>query len=95
MRFYAAKVVKPDGRRSKLITLFADNDKDAKQKVSESPLGHGADIIHVADLNPDAQGKFDRWLDDNNGVAEHNDYSFSDNGPINVFTLFGAQKKDT
>lgn len=90
-RFYVAKVVKPDGRRSKPLTLFAENEEDARSKVAASGFGHGHQTIHVADVHPGHQGEYDRWLDDGNAIVEHSDYSFSDNGPISVYQLF--QKK--
>ncbi|MBB3743892.1 hypothetical protein FHX10_003391 [Rhizobium sp. BK591] len=90
-RFYVAKVIRTNGTRSNAITLFANDEDDARAKVAGSKIGYGAKTIHVADVHPDGQGTFDRWTDDNNGVVEHTDFKFTDDGPISTFEIF--QKK--
>lgn len=90
-RFYVAKIVRTNGTRSNPITLFAENDDDARSKVAASKLAYGHKEIFIAHLSPESQGTFDRWVDDNNGIVEHADYAFTDDGPISTYKLF--QKK--
>ncbi|MEY9328257.1 hypothetical protein [Sinorhizobium fredii] len=91
MSFYAAKVVRADGSRSKLITVFAEDDDDARRKVLASPLARCHATIHVASISDVHREEFGRWYDDN-GVVEHTDFQFTDDGPINPITLFGQRR---
>lgn len=88
IRFYVAKVVKPDGRRSNAITLYAASEEEAREKVAQSGFGYGHETIHVADIEPDTIGRFDRYVDDGRGICEHADSPFSDNGPIDPYNIF-------
>lgn len=87
-RFYVAKVVRTDGSRSRLLALFAADVAQAQRLVSESVHGRRYETIHVDDLAPEAQGFFNRWTDDNNGVIEHQDLDYADN------TVFGSGRRE-
>lgn len=92
MAFYAAKIIRADGSRSNLITLFAGSEDDARQQVIASTLARNHAIIHVANISEIHREEFGRWHDDN-GVVEHADIRFTDDGPINPITLFGQRKR--
>lgn len=94
LKFYVAKVVKSEGRRSHPITLFATDDGDARKQVAESKFGYKHEAIYVADLATIHQEQFGRWADDGFGLAEHDAYDFTDNGPINTVELFKNRRAE-
>ncbi|NKK79751.1 hypothetical protein [Rhizobium leguminosarum] len=87
-RFYVAKVIKSGGRRSHAITLFAESEEEARSKVAASGHGYGHVEIYVADIEPESIGGFGRYVDDGNGIVEHSNLTFHDDGPIDTAELF-------
>lgn len=89
--FYAAKVIREDGSRSNLITLFADTDEDAKAQVLDHRVGQNAAEVHVANISESVHREQFRGYSEDFGIQEHRDYTFTDDGPINVARLFEAR----
>jgi len=87
MDFYAAKIVREDGRVSRLISLFADNDAQAEQAIRSSNHFRAGDTVHLANISKSRPAEFAQYADES-GIVEHVEYMFADAGPLDGATLF-------
>lgn len=92
MKFYVVKVQLQNGDLRHPFTLFAKDDQTAQAAADEKLRDETVASIHIKAIHQLHLEFYGRQPDDQRGIVEHVDTTWSGPGPIQAIELFGSKK---